>query len=133
MIDARAGAQSLALVAAGGAAGAVSRYLLGRAVQHAAGGPFPWGTLAVNVLGCLAIGVALHYIQDRQTIGPSARLFLTIGILGGFTTFSSFGYETVQLAAGGQWGAAAGNVLGNVLLGLGAVWLGWVAARALAS
>jgi CrcB protein len=121
------------IVAAGGALGSVARYGLSGLVHRYVQGTFPWGTLAVNVLGCLAIGVALHHIQDRQSLGPNARLFLTIGILGGFTTFSSFGYETVQLAAGGQWGAALGNILGNVALGLGAVWLGWIGARALTS
>ncbi len=123
----------LLIVAAGGALGSLARYGLSGWIHSRTQGGFPYGTLAVNVLGCLAIGAALHFIQDRQTLGPNARLFLTIGILGGFTTFSSFGYETVQLASGGQWGAAAANVLGNVVLGLGAVWLGWTGARALAS
>lgn len=123
----------LLIVAAGGALGSLARYGLSTWIHSRTQGSFPYGTLAVNVLGCLAIGVFLHVIQDRQALGPNARLFLTLGILGGFTTFSSFGYETVQLAAGGQWGAAAGNILGNVVLGIGAVWLGWVGARALAS
>jgi fluoride exporter len=100
----------LLLVALGGAIGAVARYVVGTAVQSAAGGPFPLGTLSVNVLGCFLIGVlgAMFAVAP----GHPARLFLITGVLGGFTTFSSFGFETLNLLRSG----AVGLVLGNMLL-----------------
>ncbi|MDX2130851.1 MAG: fluoride efflux transporter CrcB [Planctomycetota bacterium] len=116
------------LVAAGGAVGSVARFALSRGAVALVGASFPWGTLAVNVLGCAAAGVLLGAASRDQGASP-ARLFLVTGVLGGFTTFSAFGAETVALAQRGQWGGAGLNVLANVVLGLGAAGLGFVLAR----
>lgn len=85
---------------------------------------FPLGTLAVNILGCLLIGVLNGLAETRQVIGPELRLFLMIGMLGGFTTFSTFGYETLALIRDADLVQAMGNVMAQVFFGLIAVWLG---------
>jgi len=113
------------LVGCGGFLGSIARYLVGGAVHRLASGPvFPYGTLVVNVTGCLAIGVLGAMAEARGILSPEARVFLLIGILGGFTTFSSFGYETIQLLRDGEALPALANVLLQVILGLGAVWAG---------
>ena len=118
------------LVGAGGFIGSIARYLLGGWVQRVLDNPWlPWGTFAINVLGCLIIGVLAGLSDTRQAITPEARLFLMIGILGGFTTFSSFGLETFRLLQDGQWAAAAANAVGSVLVGLVAVWFGYTLTR----
>lgn len=118
------------LVGVGGCIGAIARYGLGGWVHRmASGAVFPYGTLAVNVLGCALIGAITGLVESRGLFGPEARVFWLIGILGGFTTFSSFGYETLQLWRDGQWGYGLVNVLANVTLGLAAVWAGCVGAR----
>lgn len=118
------------LVAAGGAIGAALRYLLGGWLQSRLGPDFPWGTFVVNVSGCLLIGVVLG-LTERGALPPEARLFLAVGVLGGYTTFSTFGYETLRLLQGGDLVAAALNASGQFALGLVAVYLGLVAARIL--
>jgi CrcB protein len=119
----------LLLVGAGGFVGSVLRWALATLVQDTArGSAFPWGTLAVNALGCLAIGALAQLAETRSAISPEVRLLLATGLLGGFTTFSAFGNETLDLLrADARWLAAA-NVLANVLLGLAAVQLGRVLA-----
>jgi CrcB protein len=113
------------LVGCGGFLGSIARYLLGGAVHRLVQTPvFPFGTLLVNVTGCLAIGVLGSLADLRGILSPEARVFLLIGVLGGFTTFSSFGYETFQLLRGDQSVAALANVTLQVGLGLGAVWAG---------
>lgn len=112
------------LIGLGGALGAMSRYLLGGWVQRVTGSDLPLGTLAVNVIGCLFIGAIMTLVEDRQVFRPETRLFLVTGILGGFTTFSSFGYETFALLRDGESWFALGNVAANVLLGLAAVIVG---------
>ena len=86
---------------------------------------FPYGTLAVNVFGCLAIGLLVGLLESRQLLGPELRGFVLIGVLGGFTTFSTFGYETFALAHAGDLARASANVGAHILLGLPAVWLGY--------
>jgi len=109
-------------VAAGGSVGAVARYLLAGGVERALrGSGFPGGTLVVNVVGCLALGALLGLTEERLELSHQARLFLTIGILGSFTTFSTFGYEAVELLRDGRVALAAAAVGGNVVLGLAAV------------
>lgn len=108
----------------GGFLGTVARFGLSGLVHRQFGDSFPYGTLVVNVLGCLVIGILMYFIEDRPMFGPTARLFLTIGLLGGFTTFSSFGYETVELLRHGNYRSAAVSVSANVFLGMGAVWAG---------
>ena len=120
----------LLLVGLGGFLGSASRYLLGGLVQRAAPDVlFPIGTLAVNVIGCLGIGLLAGLAETRGVFGPEVRVFLMIGVLGGFTTFSTFGYETFQLLRDVQVLPAVANVLLQVGLGLPAVWAGYVLAR----
>ena len=123
--------RSLALVAAGGALGSMLRFAAGASIASRTGAGFPWATLTVNVTGCFAIGLVLAALGGRS--GPSAalRLFLTTGVLGGFTTFSAFAFETVALAGRGAVVAAAGYVAASVGLGVAAAAAGAAAARAL--
>ena len=119
------------LVAAGGAVGAVSRYALTGVAQHFAGARFPLGTLLCNVIGCLIVGVLGFFMWDRQVLTVHQRLLLVTGFLGGLTTFSSFGYETISMTRDSDWVMAGLNVAASVLLSLAAVWAGWSAARAI--
>ena len=120
------------LVGLGGFLGTVVRYTLGGAIVRLKGtATLPYETLVVNVLGCLAIGFLAGLAETRGLFSSTTRAFLFIGLLGGFTTFSSFGYETVQLLRDGQASSAAWSVVAQLLLGLGAVWAGQLAARAL--
>ncbi len=112
-------------VGIGGFIGSVLRYWIGGAVQQTANNPaFPLGTLAVNLVGCLMIGFLSQLADTRGIFTPEARLFVLVGILGGFTTFSSFGNETINLLRGGEGLAAFLNVGIHIFAGLGAVWLG---------
>ena len=118
-------APQIILVGIGGFIGAVFRFLLSGFVHRLVPlSEFPFGTLAVNVVGCLFIGLLNGLAETRQVIGPELRLFLMIGMLGGFTTFSAFGYETLELIRNAEVSRAMGNVFLQVLLGLVAVWLG---------
>ncbi len=118
------------LVGVGGFLGAILRYAASGAVQRLAGfSAFPYGTLAVNVVGCLAIGALAGAVESRQILGPDARLFLMIGLLGSFTTFSTFGYETLSLLRDGALLRASVNVTLQVGLGLGAAWTGLILSR----
>jgi CrcB protein len=120
------------LVGLGGAGGSMLRYWLGGLVQDRVGsGSFPTGTLAVNAAGCLAIGVLAYLIDSRGAAGPASRAFLMVGVLGGFTTFSAFGNETLNLLRDGETALASANILANVALGLGAVWAGRFLAHAI--
>ena len=110
----------------GGGIGATSRYWLQGAVYRAVGTQFPYGTLLVNVIGCLAIGFLMTFFEERFVINPTLRLFLTIGILGGFTTYSSFSYETILMLREGNFFAASANVIYTTLNCLGATWVGTV-------
>jgi CrcB protein len=129
----RPGVTNILIVGIGGFLGAIARYGLSGLVHRYAGAAFPYGTLVVNVSGCLGIGVVMYLTEDRMVLGPAARLFLGLGILGGFTTFSSFGYETLELMRGGEFRSALLSVAGNVVLGLAAVWLGRSAVKFLAA
>jgi fluoride exporter len=113
-------------VALGGALGSVARYGCTGLASRWIGATFPWGTLIVNVVGSLLIGfVATLFAPDgRVLVPPDARAFVTVGVLGGFTTFSAFSLETLNLARGGEWLWAGANVLASVVLCLAAVWLG---------
>jgi CrcB protein len=116
-------------IAAGSAFGGVSRYLLGGLVQRHAGGTFPLGTLLINLSGSFLLGLILRYAVETPTLTPEARAFLTIGFCGGYTTFSTFSYETVVLMEDGQWPRAALYVVLSVALSLLATFLGFAAAR----
>lgn len=115
----------------GAGAGGVLRYWLGGLVQGWWGATFPLGTLFVNVSGCLAIGFLATAFSGGVLIREELRVAVLIGILGGYTTFSSFGRETMALVADGQWLAAGGNVVLSNALCLAAVWVGHAAATRL--
>jgi CrcB protein len=119
------------VVGAGGFVGAAARYLAGGLVYQLLPPSFPYATFLINVLGCFAIGFLAVLADERFVLGPDARLFLMVGVLGGFTTFSSFGLETLNLLREGSSLGAAANAIGQVALGLGAVWAGAVLARSL--
>lgn len=117
-------------IIAGAAIGAPLRYFIGGRVQSSFGGVFPSGTLVVNLLGCFAIGFLFGFAEARDApLSREARLFLVTGLLGGFTTFSSFGWETVALLRDEDFGLAFLNVLLSVAVGLIAVWTGFSTAR----
>jgi CrcB protein len=120
-------------IAAGSAIGGVGRYLLGGAVQRAVGTGFPMGTLAVNLTGSLLLGLFLRYAVDTPTLTPEWRAFLTIGFCGGYTTFSTFSYETVALLEDGEWSRAALYVGLSLVLALAATMVGFALARGLVS
>lgn len=105
-------------VALGGALGAVSRFLMGNAVSKFLGSAWPYGTFIINIVGCFCMGVLMTVIVERQLLPAVWRLFLCVGFLGGFTTFSSFGYEAFSLINGGRLLEALAYVGGSVLLGL---------------
>ena len=120
-------------VAIGSALGGVGRYWCSGVVARHFGETFPWGTIAVNVLGSFAIGffATLTAPDGRLFIGAVPRQFVMAGVLGGYTTFSSFSLQTLNLLADGEWLKAGGNIGLSVVLCLLAVWLGHVAAAAL--
>ena len=120
-------------VALGSALGGAARYGCAGLAARWFGASFPWGTLIINVSGSLLIGflATLMSPDGRLLAAPDMRAFLMIGVLGGFTTFSSFSLETLNLARDGEWLWASANVTLSVVLCLTAVWLGHIAARAL--
>jgi len=119
-------------VGTGGFVGAGLRFLVsGWVYQLVPNAGFPWGTLVVNVVGCLVLGLLGGLAEVRGVLSAATRLFLFIGVLGGFTTFSTLAFETVALAQGAQMLRAAANVAAHVVLGLGAAWLGFNGARLL--
>lgn len=125
-------ARDVAWVGLGGGCGAALRFLLSGWVHRwLPNSLFPWGTLVVNLAGCLAIGLAYGLAEGRGLFGPGARLFLFIGLLGGFTTFSTFAWESEALLRDGELARAVANVGAHVLLGLPAVWLGLLAGRSI--
>ena len=118
-------------IAVGSAIGGVSRYLVGGLTQRLMGGTFPVGTLLINVTGSFLLGLILRYGVETATLTPEVRAFLTIGFCGGYTTFSTFSYETVALAEDGQWTRAALYVALSVGLSVLATFLGFATAREL--
>jgi CrcB protein len=119
------------LIFLGSGAGGLLRYWLGGIVQNRWGPHFPFGTLFVNVSGCLVMGFLATIWAGPGLIREELRAAILIGILGGYTTFSTFGRETLSLAHNGDWWRAAGYVSGSVVFSLAAVWLGAVAATKL--
>lgn len=114
----------LLVIAVGGAAGALCRYLLAGWVQSLAASLFPFGTLAVNVLGCFLFGILATMLTGAALVPEPVRLLLLVGFLGAFTTFSTFGWETVAMLDDGETGLAIANVLASNLLGFAGVWVG---------
>jgi CrcB protein len=117
------------MVLVGGGFGAVARYAVGTAISARFGARFPLGTLVVNVSGCFLIGLLMTLLTERLQLHPNWRLLLVVGFLGGYTTFSSFEYETLRAVEdGGQWIGLL-NVIGSVTLGYVAVWIGTMIMR----
>jgi CrcB protein len=119
------------LVGLGGLLGSVGRYWLSGFVQRLNGTDFPTGTLAVNVLGSFVVAFVMVLSVERGSIGANGRLFLTIGLCGGFTTMSTFSYETLALVRDGQMAFALANISGTVGASLTAAWLGQAVGRVL--
>lgn len=115
----------LLFIAGGSAVGGLTRYVIAGLAQRGSGGSFPVGTLTVNVLGCLVFGILAASFAGPVLIREEYRAALLVGVLGGFTTFSTFGYETFALINGGQYWTAAGNVLLHNVVGLTGLWLGY--------
>jgi len=118
-------------VAIGAALGGVARYYLASALQQRLGATFPWGTLVVNVSGSLLLGVLIRYALATPTVSVEMRALLTTGFCGGYTTFSTYSYETATLLEDGQYGRAGAYALGSVVVALGATFAGFMLAREL--
>ena len=116
--------KSIFFVGIGGAIGSVMRYLLGVVSTHYFKGTFPLATFITNFLGCLIIGLLIGYFGKNEGLNPQLKLLLITGFCGGFTTFSTFAAENVQLLENGNYGWLLGNVLGSVLIGMGGVIVG---------
>lgn len=112
------------LVGFGGFLGSIARYWLSGYVLDRTAGTFPWGTLAVNAIGCFVIGGLSELADAHALLSPDLRAFAVIGVLGGFTTFSAFGNETINLVRDRDWLVAGMNVMAHVVLAIGAVWAG---------
>ena len=121
------------LIAIGSALGGMGRYFVSGVVTTLTGGTFPYGTMLVNISGCLVIGffATLTGPDGRWLVGTPARQFVMIGLCGGYTTFSSFSLETLYLARAGEWMSATANAAGSVILCILSVWIGYIAATAL--
>ena len=125
--------QLLLLASAGGAIGAGLRHLVNEAFVARGLHAFPWATLTVNVVGSLIMGLLAGMFAERSQFGPDVRVFLTTGILGGFTTFSAFSIDVARLAEGGAAGAALSYAAISVLLSIAAVFAGlWISRTVLA-
>jgi fluoride exporter len=120
------------LIAVGGAAGSVLRYVIGRAVQGTSASGFPIGTMVVNISGCFLIGVLVRQFLNMQ-VSPELRALLLVGFCGGFTTFSTFSAETVGLIEGGEYSRAAAYVALSVALCLGATFAGMASMQLIGS
>ena len=118
-------------VGIGGFLGAISRYGVALWIGQKWGRSFPLGTLAVNISGCLLIGLFMPLLTERFLVNPQWRLFLTVGFLGAFTTFSTFEYETGALLRDGEWLFAGVNVVLSVMVGFVALKIGELIARAI--
>ena len=120
-----------AMIALGGAAGAIARYQVAAMIQARIPAGFPWGTFVVNTTGCVVMGVATVLLTERLVVHPNWRFLIPIGFIGAYTTFSTFELETFRAVTEGSWLIGAANVVGSVLAGYVALWLGVVLTRAL--
>jgi CrcB protein len=123
--------QKTILIGLGGLVGTLCRYWLSGLIARQYGETFPWGTLIVNVVGCFLAGSLFNLTEERFLVSPTLRTVVLIGMIGGFTTFSSFGLQTFTLVREGEFGLAALNVTISNLLGLLMVWAGYSLVRAL--
>ncbi len=120
--------QSLA-IATGGAAGALMRYWVSTGIYAILGRSFPWGTLTVNILGSLAMGILYILLLERLSVSPEIRALLLVGFLGAFTTFSTFSIETLNLIEQASYLKAILNVVVSVVACIGAAWIGILIGR----
>jgi CrcB protein len=112
-----------AMIALGGALGAIARYQLASMVQARIPAGFPWGTFVVNISGCLVMGVVTTLLTDRLVAHPNWRFLVPIGFIGSYTTFSAFEMETFRAVTEGAWLIGGANVVGSVVAGYVALWL----------
>lgn len=119
------------LIALAGAAGTLARYWIGGLVQRSSGSGFPWGTFAVNMIGCFLFGLVWSLAEERMVISAEARIVILVGFMGGMTTFSSFMFETGSLMRDSQWALAFGNIAIENITGLLLLFLGFAAGRLL--
>jgi CrcB protein len=119
------------MIAIGGALGALARYQLAALIQARVPVGFPWGTFIVNITGCLVMGVATALFTDRLLVHPNWRFLIPIGFIGAYTTFSTFEFETFRAITEGAWLVGGLNVVGSVVAGYVALWLGIVLTRAI--
>jgi len=117
------------MIALGGAIGAIARYQVATLIQARIPAGFPWGTFVVNISGCLVMGVAITLLTERLAVHPNWRFLVPIGFIGAYTTFSTFEFETFRAISEGGWLIGAANVVGSVVAGYVALWLGVVLAR----
>lgn len=122
--------QKLILVGLAGFGGTVMRYWLAESIARRYGEEFPWGTLAVNLIGCFFAGLAFFLMFERYPVSQTMRTVLFVGLLGGFTTFSAFGLQTFTLLRDGQMGLALLNIAVSNAGGLLMIWLGYSLAKA---
>lgn len=118
------------LIALAGSLGALSRYVLGGYINSATGSAFPLGTFLINITGSFILGFAGTFGFERFAVNPNYRTAFTVGFVGAYTTFSTWSFETLRLIEDGSYGLALANAVGSLLVGLLAVWLGMVLARA---
>lgn len=121
--------KELCWLSVAGAAGSLSRYGLLGLVQWLCGEKFPWGTLAVNAVGCFLFGLVWTLAEERLIISGQTRFIVLVGFMGAFTTFSSFAYETSEFLRDSEWWLAAGNMLAHNVLGLACMFLGFAVSR----
>ena len=123
--------QKTIFIAVAGLLGTLARYWLSGVVARQYGETFPWGTMAVNLVGCFLAGAVFYLADERFLLSPTLRTIILIGFLGGLTTFSSYGLQTFTLLRDGELAIAMLNVVGSNVLGLLMVWTGYVVCRAL--
>jgi fluoride exporter len=121
--------QTTILIALAGLIGTLLRYWLAELVARQYGETFPWGTMAVNLIGCLITGVVFFLTEERFVLSHTVRTVVLIGLLGGFTTFSSYGLQTFTLLRDEEFGLAILNVVTSNILGLFMVWIGYFVGR----
>ena len=119
------------MIALGGALGAIARYQVTELVQARMPLGFPWGTFVVNITGCLLLGVVATLLSERLVVDTNLRYLIPIGFIGAYTTFSTFEIETFRAISAGAWGIGGLYVVGSVLAGYAALWLGVILTRML--